>query len=60
MKIVMQHNLVGCSEEQQIHNEKVILDFDSIKDLRTLLENVDTLYHFEGKRGINSTLSNSH
>ena len=41
--IVMQYDLVGCSEKQQIRSGYVILDLESINDLRTLLENLDTL-----------------
>jgi hypothetical protein len=45
----MQRDLVGYSEEKQIHGGYLILDLDFIKDLRTLLENLNTLKYFEGK-----------
>jgi hypothetical protein len=41
--LLMQRDLVGCNKEQQIRNGYVIPDLESINDLRTLLENLDTL-----------------
>jgi hypothetical protein len=41
--MVMQRDLVGCSEEQQICSRYIILDLETINYLRTLLENLDTL-----------------
>ena len=40
---VMQRDVVGCSEEQHSSSGYVILDLESINDLRPLLENLDTL-----------------
>jgi hypothetical protein len=42
-KAMMQHDLVGYNEEQQSSSRYVILDRESINDLRTHLENLDTL-----------------